>query len=130
MEPLEDDKIPVLKISYDQLCGRLEKSRGNHSNKEDGVNTPGLLQQKKHEIPSPRKNVHAINSTGRPSIEPTGVLKQSLERTRKDVRANEAWQEAWSKWSRRKDGLDKLLTQLSASKPVSCKRLDEAIEQW
>ncbi len=127
MEPLEDDKIPVLKISYYQLCGRLEKSRGKYSNKEDGVNT---LLKSKDEIPSPRKNVHPINSTGRPTIEATGVLKQSLERTQKDVRANEAWQGAWSKWSRRKDGLDKLLTQVSTSKTVSCKSLDDAIEQW
>ena len=130
MESLDnyDDKVPVLRISYEQLCEKIrtqDKERNLVERRDEIRRTDYLNKQVKH--PTNRSTVRSrgLNERNGKKLA-TNLLKQSLESSSKN-NVEKVWQKAWSQFTLYKADLDRTLSYCSS---IDYARLETAIAQW
>lgn len=115
-----NDDIPVLKVSYEQLCKRLETKKKAFVRKDNReVNDTGQYKNLAHDK---EDNVRGRQIKLRTAKSSTSRLAANLLKQSLDDKSEGAWQEAWSQWSHHKKSLDKSLADNT--------KLTQAIAQW
>ena len=121
MESLVNDRVPVLRISYEQLCEKIRTQANERDVKERrdrGTTTENLGKKPTNRTRSARSK--ELENEGQLTA---NLLKQTLKSSSKSNNER-VWQWAWSQFNLHKADLDKILSTCTSSK------LDQAIEKW
>ena len=131
MESLQDDEVPVLRVSYEQLCERLQTRNQPAASNDDRIKRDGCsdhyLEDRanrkllKHNQSTERKDGRKVAAN---------ILKQTLESSRKNNTEKKVWEGAWSKWTRSKEELDATLAAAAVSGGSTFFIPKSAITQW